>query len=110
LKFIIPFEIYIYISHEVLIIIIERAECLHRQSSEHTFSFITGRENASTLFNLSSHDTQNTYDQGKAGSRDDMGEPLVTTYHRKFMGTVDYIWYALYEETVSQYLNCIDVW
>ncbi len=37
----------------LLIIIIERAECLHGQSSEHTFSFITGRENASTLFNLS---------------------------------------------------------
>jgi mRNA deadenylase 3'-5' endonuclease subunit Ccr4 len=53
------------------------------------------RENASTLFNLSSHDTQNTFDQDKAGSRDEMGEPLVTTtYHRKFMGTVDYIWHT----------------
>ncbi|CAK9200761.1 unnamed protein product [Sphagnum troendelagicum] len=32
--------------------------------------------------------------EGKAGSRDDMGEPLVTTYHHKFMGTVDYIWHT----------------
>jgi mRNA deadenylase 3'-5' endonuclease subunit Ccr4 len=102
---------YIYTYHiRLLIIIIERAECLHRQSSEHTFSFITGRENASTLFNLSSHDTQNTYDQGKAGSRDDMGEPLVTAYHCKFMGTVDYIWHVLYEETVFQYLSCMAAW
>ncbi|KAH8942982.1 hypothetical protein BDL97_13G024800 [Sphagnum fallax] len=39
---------------------------------------------------------QSSYAQieGKAGSRDDMGEPLVTTYHRKFMGTVDYIWHT----------------
>jgi mRNA deadenylase 3'-5' endonuclease subunit Ccr4 len=77
----------------LLMIIIELVECLNGKNSEHTFSFITGRENASTMFNLSSHDTQNTYDQGKAGSRDDMGEPLLTTYHHKFMGTVNYIWY-----------------
>jgi len=37
--------------------------------------------------------TLKTHDKGKAGSRDDMGEPPVTTYHHKFMGTVDYIWY-----------------
>ncbi len=86
------------------IIIIELVECLDGKNWEHTFSFITGRENASTLFNLSSHDTQNTYDQGKAGSRDDMGEPLVTTYHYKFMGTVDYIWYIC-----SVWGNCISI-
>ncbi|CAK9862625.1 unnamed protein product [Sphagnum jensenii] len=36
---------------------------------------------------------QSSYAQIEAGSRDDMGEPLVTTYHRKFMGTVDYTWH-----------------
>ncbi|EFJ30857.1 hypothetical protein SELMODRAFT_89183, partial [Selaginella moellendorffii] len=32
--------------------------------------------------------------EGKAGSRDSQGEPLVTTYHKKFKGTVDYIWHT----------------
>jgi hypothetical protein len=49
----------------LLIIIMELTECLDGQSSEHAFSFITGTENTSILFNLSSHETQNTYDQGR---------------------------------------------
>ncbi len=57
---------YIYISYmRLLIIIMELTECLDGQSSEHAFSFITGTENTSILFNLSSHETQNTYDQGR---------------------------------------------
>ncbi|XP_024536732.1 carbon catabolite repressor protein 4 homolog 6 [Selaginella moellendorffii] len=32
--------------------------------------------------------------EGKAGSRDSQGEPLATTYHKKFKGTVDYIWHT----------------
>ncbi|KAK7291436.1 hypothetical protein RIF29_06575 [Crotalaria pallida] len=31
---------------------------------------------------------------GNHGTRDDFGEPLATSYHSKFMGTVDYIWYS----------------
>ncbi|CAH8282033.1 unnamed protein product [Eruca vesicaria subsp. sativa] len=30
--------------------------------------------------------------EGKANTRDENGEPAVTSYHRCFMGTVDYIW------------------
>ncbi|KZV54812.1 chaperonin family protein [Dorcoceras hygrometricum] len=30
--------------------------------------------------------------QDPSGLRDPSGEPLVTSYHRRFMGTVDYIW------------------
>ncbi|XP_073129785.1 carbon catabolite repressor protein 4 homolog 6 isoform X2 [Henckelia pumila] len=30
--------------------------------------------------------------QGPSGLRDPSGEPLVTSYHRRFLGTVDYIW------------------
>lgn len=30
--------------------------------------------------------------QGQTGTRDEKGEPLITTYHRQFRGTVDYIW------------------
>ncbi|CAH2073064.1 unnamed protein product [Thlaspi arvense] len=30
--------------------------------------------------------------EGKANTRDENGEPAVTSYHRRFMGTVDYIW------------------
>lgn len=30
--------------------------------------------------------------QGNHRTRDDIGEPLATSYHSKFMGTVDYIW------------------
>ncbi|KAF2575827.1 hypothetical protein F2Q70_00006300 [Brassica cretica] len=30
--------------------------------------------------------------EGKANTRDENGEPVVTSYHRCFMGTVDYIW------------------
>ncbi|KAJ7556842.1 hypothetical protein O6H91_05G100800 [Diphasiastrum complanatum] len=32
--------------------------------------------------------------QGRCDTRDSKGEPLVTTYHRKFMGTVDYVWHT----------------
>ncbi|KAL1318567.1 hypothetical protein HN51_070880 [Arachis hypogaea] len=31
---------------------------------------------------------------GNHGTRDDIGEPLATSYHSKFMGTVDYIWHS----------------
>lgn len=31
---------------------------------------------------------------GKATTRDNMGEPLATSCHSKFMGTVDYIWHS----------------
>ncbi|XP_052180003.1 carbon catabolite repressor protein 4 homolog 5 [Diospyros lotus] len=31
---------------------------------------------------------------GGCGTRDNHGEPLATTYHSKFMGTVDYIWHT----------------
>ncbi|XP_075107494.1 carbon catabolite repressor protein 4 homolog 5-like isoform X2 [Nicotiana tabacum] len=31
---------------------------------------------------------------GSSGTRDNSGEPLVTSYHSKFMGTVDYIWHT----------------
>lgn len=32
--------------------------------------------------------------QGPVETRDAGGEPLVTTYHGRFMGTVDYIWFS----------------
>ncbi|XP_020251874.1 carbon catabolite repressor protein 4 homolog 5 isoform X2 [Asparagus officinalis] len=32
--------------------------------------------------------------QSCSNSRDNCGEPLVTSYHSKFMGTVDYIWHS----------------
>lgn len=32
--------------------------------------------------------------EGLSGTRDSHGEPLVTSYNRCFMGTVDYIWYS----------------
>lgn len=32
---------------------------------------------------------------GNSRTRDYSGEPLVTSYHSKFMGTVDYIWHSL---------------
>ncbi|XP_052723172.1 carbon catabolite repressor protein 4 homolog 5 isoform X3 [Vigna angularis] len=31
---------------------------------------------------------------GDHRTRDDIGEPLATSYHSKFMGTVDYIWHS----------------
>ncbi|KAL9324515.1 hypothetical protein ACSQ67_009372 [Phaseolus vulgaris] len=31
---------------------------------------------------------------GDHKTRDDIGEPLATSYHSKFMGTVDYIWHS----------------
>ncbi|KAE9586046.1 putative poly(A)-specific ribonuclease [Lupinus albus] len=31
---------------------------------------------------------------GNNRTRDDIGEPLATSYHSKFMGTVDYIWHS----------------
>lgn len=31
---------------------------------------------------------------GNHKTRDDNGEPLATSYHSKFMGTVDYIWHS----------------
>ena len=30
--------------------------------------------------------------QGSCRTRDNYGEPLATSYHSEFMGTVDYIW------------------
>lgn len=34
--------------------------------------------------------------QGSRKTRDNIGEPLATSYHSQFMGTVDYIWYLSY--------------
>ena len=34
--------------------------------------------------------------QGSTRSRNNIGEPLATSYHSKFMGTVDYIWYSYF--------------
>lgn len=31
---------------------------------------------------------------GSHRTRDNLGEPLATSYHSKFMGTVDYIWHT----------------
>ncbi|BBN11461.1 hypothetical protein Mp_5g12060 [Marchantia polymorpha subsp. ruderalis] len=39
--------------------------------------------------------------EGEVGCRDPQGEPLVTTYHKKFMGTVDYIWHTEGLDTVK---------
>ncbi|KAJ0985648.1 hypothetical protein J5N97_004004 [Dioscorea zingiberensis] len=36
-----------------------------------------------------------------AGTKDPSGEPQVTSYHRLFMGTVDYIWYSDGLQTVK---------
>jgi hypothetical protein len=32
--------------------------------------------------------------QGNSNNRGLYGEPLATSYHKKFLGTVDYLWYA----------------
>ncbi|KAG2306145.1 hypothetical protein Bca52824_025893 [Brassica carinata] len=32
--------------------------------------------------------------RGSAHTRDSVGEPLATSYHSKFLGTVDYLWYS----------------
>lgn len=32
--------------------------------------------------------------KGSTGTRDINGEPLATSYHSKFFGTVDYLWYS----------------
>ncbi|XP_023642702.1 carbon catabolite repressor protein 4 homolog 3 isoform X1 [Capsella rubella] len=32
--------------------------------------------------------------KGSANTRDSVGEPLATSYHSKFLGTVDYLWYS----------------
>ncbi|KFK25402.1 hypothetical protein AALP_AA8G109900 [Arabis alpina] len=41
-----------------------------------------------------SMELRSTYSEieGQANTRDENGEPVVTSYHRCFMGTVDYIW------------------
>ncbi|CAM6088164.1 unnamed protein product [Calypogeia fissa] len=39
--------------------------------------------------------------KGEEGCRDAQGEPLVTTFHKKFMGTVDYIWHTEGIDTVK---------
>ncbi|XP_068649140.1 carbon catabolite repressor protein 4 homolog 6 [Aristolochia californica] len=36
-----------------------------------------------------------------AGTRDAGGEPQITSYHRRFMGTVDYIWFSEGLQTVK---------
>ncbi|KFK39180.1 hypothetical protein AALP_AA3G210600 [Arabis alpina] len=32
--------------------------------------------------------------KGSSNTRDSVGEPLATSYHMKFLGTVDYLWYS----------------
>uniref|UniRef100_A0A0D9WP34 Endonuclease/exonuclease/phosphatase domain-containing protein n=1 Tax=Leersia perrieri TaxID=77586 RepID=A0A0D9WP34_9ORYZ len=32
--------------------------------------------------------------KGNSNNRDHQGEPLATSYHKKFLGTVDYLWYT----------------
>lgn len=36
-----------------------------------------------------------------AGTKDASGEPLVTSYHKRFMGTVDYVWHTEGLQTVK---------
>lgn len=42
--------------------------------------------------------------QGSCRTRDRCGEPLATSYHSKFMGTVDYIWYVFFSFWLVAYL------
>ncbi|KAL9260201.1 Carbon catabolite repressor protein 4 homolog 5-like protein [Drosera capensis] len=53
----------------------------------------TGNEQVTTLHNDLQLCSAYTKISGDLKTRDDLGEPLVTSYHSKFMGTVDYIWY-----------------
>ncbi|CAA7039745.1 unnamed protein product [Microthlaspi erraticum] len=52
----------------------------------------TGDQERSTVEHAM--ELKSTYSEveGKANTRDENGEPVVTSYHRCFMGTVDYIW------------------
>ncbi|GAB2225395.1 hypothetical protein Droror1_Dr00006187 [Drosera rotundifolia] len=54
----------------------------------------TGNEQVTTLHNDLQLCSAYAKISGDLRTRDDLGEPLVTSYHSKFMGTVDYIWHT----------------
>lgn len=66
---------------------------IHRWSEEE-LRLATGNEEISLLHHHLKLSSAYHGVPGNYSTRDDNGEPLATSYHSKFMGTVDYIWHT----------------
>ncbi|GKV39422.1 hypothetical protein SLEP1_g47187 [Rubroshorea leprosula] len=62
--------------------------------SEEELMLATGSKRVTHLQHKLKLDSAYLRVPGSHGTRDSYGEPLATSYHSKFMGTVDYIWHT----------------
>ncbi|GLT48911.1 hypothetical protein SLA2020_225000 [Shorea laevis] len=62
--------------------------------SEEELMLATGSKRVTRLQHKLKLDSAYLGVPGSHGTRDGYGEPLATSYHSKFMGTVDYIWHS----------------
>ncbi|CAN8269101.1 unnamed protein product [Cochlearia groenlandica] len=68
--------------------------CLNSSWTNEEIGVATGKENSYwAVHPLKLHSSYASV-KGSANTRDSVGEPLATSYHSKFLGTVDYIWYS----------------
>ncbi|KAM7267075.1 hypothetical protein ACFE04_009241 [Oxalis oulophora] len=62
--------------------------------SAEEITLATGNENITNMEHQLKLSSAYAAIPGNSGTRDQKGEPLATSYHSRFMGTVDYIWHT----------------
>lgn len=68
--------------------------CSSSSWSNEEIRLATGQENSYwAVHPLKLHSSYASV-KGSTNTRDSIGEPLATSYHSKFLGTVDYLWYS----------------
>ncbi|CAH8302156.1 unnamed protein product [Eruca vesicaria subsp. sativa] len=70
------------------------SRCLSSSWTNEEIRLATGQENSYwAVHPLKLHSSYASV-KGSTNTRDSVGEPLATSYHSKFLGTVDYLWYS----------------
>ncbi|KAL1221603.1 Carbon catabolite repressor-like protein [Cardamine amara subsp. amara] len=70
------------------------SRCLSSSWTNEEIRVATGQENSYWAVHPLKLNSSYASVKGSANTRDFVGEPLATSYHSKFLGTVDYLWYS----------------
>ncbi|VVA98101.1 unnamed protein product [Arabis nemorensis] len=68
--------------------------CLSSSWTNEEIRVATGQENSYWAVHPLKLQSSYASVKGSSNTRDCVGEPLATSYHSKFLGTVDYLWYS----------------
>ncbi|ESQ48050.1 hypothetical protein EUTSA_v10020715mg [Eutrema salsugineum] len=70
------------------------SRCLSSSWTNEEIRVATGQENSYWAVHPLKLRSSYASVKGSTNTRDSVGEPLATSYHSKFLGTVDYLWYS----------------